>query len=154
MCSRRSVAPAPCGRRGLLIPSGELNPPLKTHSMNQSDPNPAVLGALLAGLLGIGLLVGFAINALICWLITSALKRVPEEHRKISTGQVWLLMIPCFPFIWNFIVFQRVPDSFKSHFDSLGQTDVGDCGRKLGLWYSITSVVCLVPLLAVLGGEL
>ena len=120
--------------------------------MNQSDPNLAGLGAILVAAVAFGLLIGLVINAVICWLISSALQRIPEEHRKITPGQVWLLMIPCFSIVWNFIVFQRVPESFKSHFDSVGRNDVGDCGKQLGLWFSIAVVGSMVPLINYIAG--
>lgn len=120
--------------------------------MNQSDPNPAVFGAIIAGAIAFVLLIGLVINAVICWLISSALQRIPEGHRKISPGQVWLLMIPCFSFVWNFIVFQRVPESFQSHFNSVGRNDLGDCGKQLGLWFSIASVGSMIPVLQYVAG--
>lgn len=65
---------------------------------------------------------------------------------------VWLLMIPCFNLFWNFMVFLKVPDSFKSYFDSIGRADVGDCGRGIGLWFSICSALCLVPVVQYAAG--
>jgi len=110
------------------------------------------IAALVGVVLLFGLFIGLAVNAVVCWIISSALERIPAEHRKISPGQVWLLMIPCFPIIWNFVVFQRVPASFKSHFASVGRGDVGDCGAAVGLWYSIVTVACYIPLLNYIAG--
>ena len=120
--------------------------------MNQTGGEEAiVLGAIIiAGI--VALLVVLAINAVICWLLSGVLKQVPAEHRKMEPGMVWLLMIPCFSLIWNFFVFQRVPDSLKSYFDSIGKTDVGDCCKQLGLLYAIAGACSLVPFLNYLAG--
>ena len=58
-------------------------------------------------------LVTIAIHVLICWLISSALSAVPEEHREMEPGLVWLLLIPCFSIIWNFFVFPKVSRSMN-----------------------------------------
>ncbi len=122
------------------------------------DPNapPDELVGLLIGVYGvailIGLIIGFGILALICWLVSSALKAVPEQYREMSTGQIWLLMIPCFPLIWNFFVYQRVPRSFQNYFNAVGQTQHGDCGAQIGLWYAICSACSIVPCLNYIAG--
>jgi hypothetical protein len=55
---------------------------------------------------------------------------------------VWLLMIPCFSLVWNFFVFQQLADSYKAYFASIGRTDVGDCGKGIGLGYAICAIFC------------
>jgi len=59
-------------------------------------------------------------------------------------------MIPCFSLIWNFFVFTRLPRSLKSHFDAVGRHDVDDCGRGLGLAYSICAACSIIPYLGCL----
>ena len=86
-------------------------------------------------------LIYLAIAIVICWLIYSVQVQVPPEHRKIAPGLIWLLIIPFFNVIWNFFVFLQVPDSLKSYFDAQGRTDVGDCGRTLGLWSAVLIAV-------------
>jgi hypothetical protein len=70
----------------------------------------------------------------------------------MEPGMVWLLMIPCFPLVWNFFVFQRIPESFASYFSAQGRTDVGDCGKQIGLWYAITAVGACIPLVGYIAG--
>ena len=98
----------------------------------------------------LGVLIAF--NAIPCYFISSSLGKVPAAHRKLEPGLVWLLMIPCFPIVWNFFVFLRVPESFKSHFDAQGRTDVGDCGRSIGLAYAICVACSFIPLVNYLTG--
>lgn len=98
--------------------------------------------------IGIGLLISIIVAA----LLYSIQSRVPAEHRKMDPIMVWLLLIPIFNLIWNFFVFQRIPESYKSYFDAQGRTDVGDCGKTIGLWYAICAVATIVPCLNYLAG--
>ncbi len=102
----------------------------------------------LAGVLALGavaiavmVLVGLAIAVAVCWFLMTCFQRVPPAHRKQEPGLVWLLLIPCFNLVWSFFVYPRLADSYKSYFDSIGRSDVGDCGRALGLW------CCILPLI-------
>lgn len=119
--------------------------------MNENEKAMMVFAAIGAFLLAV-LVIGLAINAVVCWLVASSLARIPAEHRKMEPGQVWLLMIPCWGIVWNFFVFQRVPESFQSYFASIGRQDLGDCGKQIGLWYAICGACSFVPFLNYLAG--
>ena len=93
----------------------------------------------------IAMIVSIAINVIICLLIYLPFSAVPIEHRKMQPGLVFLLLIPLFNVFWNFIVFLRIPESFESYFATQGRADLGDCGKKIGLWIAICGVFCFVP---------
>lgn len=65
---------------------------------------------------------------------------------------VFLLLIPCFNIVWNFFVYPKLADSFASYFRAQGRTDVGDCGRGIGMAYCICAVCGVVPYLGLLAG--
>jgi hypothetical protein len=111
-----------------------------------------IAGLSILALGAIVFLVFFAINCLICYLLQQCYKRIPPEFRKQQPGMVWLLLIPCFPLIWNFFVFPPLSKSFKAYFDSVNRTDVGDCQEGIGLAYSICCVVSVIPYLGCLTG--
>ena len=100
----------------------------------QSNGTSAASAAFIL-MFGCGMLVvSVAVAAVIAWLISDALSKVPAEYRQnITPGQIWLLLIPIFGLVWNFFVFQRVPDSFRAYFESTGRPQPGDYGRQLGL---------------------
>ena len=112
---------------------------------------PVIIGVYGVAL-AIGLIIGLGILALVCWLVSTALKAVPEQYREMSTGQVWFLMIPCFNLVWNFFVYQRVPRSFQNYFNAVGQTQHGDCGGQIGLWYAICAACSLIPCVNYIAG--
>ncbi|HJN67803.1 MAG TPA: hypothetical protein QF761_16465 [Pirellulales bacterium] len=101
---------------------------------------------------GTAFVISYVILFVIIIIISGALKEVPSEYRVMEPGQVWLLLIPCFAVIWNFWVFQRVPQSFHNYFASQGRTDLGDCGGQLGLWYAICGIASVVPCLNYIAG--
>jgi hypothetical protein len=100
---------------------------------------------------GIGMIVGAVVGLIVAlwmlWFLSDALQRVPPTHRKMHPGQVWLLLIPLFNLIWMFFVYTRIPQSFKSHFDSAGVTGMGDCGKGLGIATGILSLLGIVPVI-------
>ena len=118
---------------------------------SSSGDEAAAVFALIAILL-VAIVIGFAIAIAFCYVLYMLQSRVPEEHRKISTGQIWLLLIPLFNLFWNFIVYQRIPESYKSYFDSIGDTSVGDCGKSIGLWFSICAACSIVPCVNYIAG--
>lgn len=107
-----------------------------------------------AGALGIclGLAVSLVISAVISLLVYNAQKAIPAEHRKIEPGLIWLLLIPLFNLVWNFFVFMRVPESYRSYFASIGRANVGETEKKLGLGYSICVVCTFIPCLGFFAG--
>lgn len=104
----------------------------------------AMIGFILVFAL-IALAISLAINLAICAVHYVCLKRVPAEYRKMEPWQVWLLMIPIFNFFWNFMVYQRIPESYQAYFAAKGIDGSGDCGKNLGLWYSICVIGAFVP---------
>lgn len=85
-------------------------------------------------------------------LMAAAIKVLPQEHLQITTGKIWLLMIPCFNIAWAFIVVQGISGSFRSYFLSRGQTQYGDCHYQLGLFYCIAICCNFVPYLNFISG--
>lgn len=114
------------------------------------DQAGALQSMLASGFLAVWAVAWLAVAAVICWLLYSALERVPAEHRKQTPGLVWLLLIPCFGAIWSFFVFPRISQSYKSYFASAGRTDTGDSGEAIAWALCVAWVACLVPLLNLL----
>lgn len=103
-------------------------------------------GFLLAVVIGV-LVVYLLLQGLVCYLMAAAIKVLPEEHLQITTGKIWLLLLPCFNIVWAFIVVQGISGSFRSYFLSRGQTQYGDCHNQLGFYYCIALCCNFVPYL-------
>lgn len=117
----------------------------KLQSVLESMP------ALAALAFGFALfLLYMAVKGSICFLIISALRRVPAEHRQLELKQVWLLLVPLFGYGWNFFVYRRVAASFESFFAALGMTSAGRCSAGLALAYCMVELGALIPRIGLL----
>ena len=117
-----------------------------------NNGNDEATAAAILIALGITLAISLAINLLVCWLLYRANEALPAQHRKTESWQAFLLLIPLFNLVWNFILLARVSGGFQSYFASKNDTSVGDCGAAIGLWYSISILVCFVPIVSCFAG--
>jgi Domain of unknown function (DUF4328) len=105
----------------------------------------AAIAAFLIGL-GITLAISLAIYLLVAWLIYRVNEALPAEHRKTESWQAFLLLIPLFNLVWNFIFLARVSAGLQSYFQSRNDTAAGDCGAAIGLWFSICAIGSWIPI--------
>jgi len=89
--------------------------------------------------------VFFAVYIVVAWLIYRANEVLPAEHRKTESWQAFLLLIPLFNLVWNFILLGRVSRGMQSYFQSKNDASAGDCGAAIGLWFSISAICCWIP---------
>jgi hypothetical protein len=86
-----------------------------------------------------------AVAAVLSFLFTMTLFRVPEKHRRMSLGRVWLIMVPFFGVYWLYVTSQSVAKSFQSYFAEVSRDDPakfvprGDFGVKMGKWVAIAA---------------
>ena len=118
----------------------------------QNQPDMDAAAGVAIGIMLVVLVIVIAIMVVIYYLIYAAQSRVPEQYRDISPGQVFLMLIPLFNLVWMFFVFQRVPTSFQKYFAAQGRTDVGDCGKNIGMAYCICVLCSIIPLVGALAG--
>jgi hypothetical protein len=124
----------------------------QAYSSSPSSGDEAAAIIVMLVFLMVILLIVLAISVAICLMLFVIQSRVPVEHQKISPIAIWLILIPLFGLVWNFFVFQRIPESYKSYFDSIGDASVGDCGKSIGLWYAISTACCFVPCVNYIAG--
>ena len=109
---------------------------------------------MLESALGLVLVVVvLALAAFIFFLITlqNALKAVRPENRKMRPGQVWLLLIPLFSLVWQFMVVDRVADSLANEYRSRGITPGEQRpGYSVGLAFCILGICSFIPLIGTL----
>ena len=122
----------------------------------QCNPDAGLLAGAVVGLFGVifccGVVVILALHVLICYLLYNCFNAIPAAYRKQEPGMVWLLLIPLFHLVWNFFVYPKLAESYQAYFAAQGRTDVGDCGRQIGLVYCILAACSLIPYAGVLTG--
>ncbi|MFQ5653876.1 MAG: hypothetical protein ACE5GW_03980 [Planctomycetota bacterium] len=97
-------------------------------------------------------LLFFGAHILICTLLYKCFQAIPPRFRRQEPGLVWLLLIPCFPLVWNFFVHPRLAESYRDYFRAAGSTEFGECGRGVALAYCIVSLCAIIPCVNYIAG--
>jgi hypothetical protein len=107
----------------------------------------ALVGTAVIVLSLVFALITLVLAGCAAYLLSDALKAVPESHQQISPAIPWLLFIPVVNLVVLFLCFIKVPDSLRGYLDSTGNMTQADCGKSLGLWGSVASVIgCFFPI--------
>ena len=73
---------------------------------------------------------------------------VSPENRKLRPGEVWLLLIPLFSLVWQFVLVAKIADSLRAEYQSRGMTPSEERpGYQIGLAMSVCFVASFLPLL-------
>ncbi len=103
---------------------------------------------ILMIILGFGMFVVF-----IFYLLTmSRILELCHPHtRKMNPGEVWMVFIPAFGIVWQFIMIGRVADSLAIEFRNRNlQLDEERPGYSTGLTSQILMICSVVPFLGIL----
>ncbi|HEY2468004.1 MAG TPA: hypothetical protein VGI45_09180 [Terracidiphilus sp.] len=78
--------------------------------------------------------------------ISGVLKKCSPQSRTMQPGMVWLLLIPLFNVVWNFLVVNAIADSLSNEF-RLRNLPVNEQkpGRSLGLAMAICGACGIIP---------
>jgi len=92
------------------------------------------------------IILGIGIIPIIFFLITlqNTLKVVEPQNRKMQPGNVWLLLIPLFGFVWSFVLVSAIADSCKAQ---LEQYDVYYEQRptySIGMGWAVCLVLSMI----------
>jgi len=102
-------------------------------------------GTTMLAVVGVLFALGIALILFILRLIYNAMAGVPEKHRPMTPGQIYLLIIPLFSLYWNFRVFEPM---MKGYVDALNEKKLpvnGDGGVGMAKAFAICNLCCLVP---------
>jgi uncharacterized membrane protein YgcG len=112
----------------------------------QAQPDPQAVAAAVAAMtipIMIGSVIGLLVLIFFILTLSKALSRVSERNREMSPGAVWLMLIPCFGFIWEFVVIIRLASSLKKEFIERGIHSEGESyGQGLGIASVILRIFC------------
>lgn len=106
----------------------------------------SVQGIILVALIMVGSMLS-AVGAVYSFLFTMTLFRVPERHRRMSLGRVWLIMTPLFGVYWLHVTVRALASSFRSYFEDLAHDDPshpvprGDFGLRTGKFMVIAAAL-------------
>jgi hypothetical protein len=84
--------------------------------------------------------------------LQNTLKIISPENRKMSPGSVWLILIPFFGMVWQFIMVRRIADSIGDECVKLNiDTKERAPTYTIGLIYCISSLIFLIPITKTIG---
>ena len=93
-----------------------------------------------------------AITVAVFYLLNlqNLLKEIDPKNREVEPGNVWLMFIPFFNWIYPFILYPKIADSVKAEYASRGLAPQGDFGRSLGITMPILGLCGIIPFLGYL----
>jgi CHAT domain-containing protein len=71
------------------------------------------------------LLVTLAVEILYLLALQKALHRVSPPNRTMKPGMVWLMLVPCVNFVWQFQIATQVPKSLRNELAVLSACETG-----------------------------
>lgn len=111
--------------------------------------NEAIFLTILVAV-GVLLLVMFAVQVFICWLLYDAWNRVPPQCREGEPWHAWLLLIPIVGVVMAFFVHPRIARSYRNLLAAYQMPAEDDCGEKLGFSYAVCGACSVVPYVGLL----
>jgi hypothetical protein len=98
-------------------------------------------------------LIIFLIPAIL-YLITlqNTLKAISRENRTMEPGNVWLMLIPLFSIVWQFIVVNKIASSIRAELNARGVPVDQGPGLSIGLAMCVLCCVSIIPVIGVFFG--
>jgi hypothetical protein len=81
-----------------------------------------------------------------------ALQRCAPENRTMTPGSTWLLLIPLFNLVWDFILVSQMAASLEREFKQRNIPVEPLPGKNVGLAWCILTICCIVPVLGIFSG--
>ncbi len=103
---------------------------------------------LLILFIGVGLLI--IPGVFYCLTLQNALKKVKENNRTINPGEVWLLWVPLFNIVWQFILVSKVASSLHNEFESRNIKEDLEPGKAIGITFCVLGLISIIPIIGFL----
>ena len=87
----------------------------------------------------------FVVSIFFIITLQNTLKAIAPQNRQMPPENVWLLLIPVFNIVWNFIVVARIADSIKAELAMRGTPTDERPTYGIGLACCILSLCGIIP---------
>ncbi len=91
------------------------------------------------------LVIALVITILYLMNLQNTLNQVHPSRRKVSPGNVWLMLIPLFNVVYSFFLYPKISESVKAEYEYRGLQSEGDFGRGIGIAIPITNLASIIP---------
>lgn len=90
---------------------------------------------------------------LFCIMVSKLMKLIAPQNRRMSPGGAWLMLIPLFSLVWQFLMVGHIADSIAAEYRRRGLQLTEDRPvYNIGLWSCILSFSGIIPVIGALGG--
>jgi len=113
--------------------------------MSQLTPDEWYWMSIVTGIFSIPAII---IVVLFLLNLQNLLKAISPENRRMTPGQVWLMFIPLFNIVWQFILVDRIAESIEAEYAMRGLPMERKPTYNLGLAYCILSLLTWFPLVS------
>jgi hypothetical protein len=103
--------------------------------------------AIFLVILLVVLAIAFTIHVLYLLTLSSCLSRIQPRNRDMEPAMVWLMFIPCFNLVWQFIMINRIGGSLRNEWHSRRWRVEPDenFGTTVGISYCILALLANIP---------
>jgi ABC-type Fe3+ transport system permease subunit len=98
------------------------------------------------------IVLGIMIIPVIFFLMTlqKALDRCSFESRTTTPGSVWLLLIPLFNLVWQFIIVTKISESLHNEFTKRNIQEDPQPGKSIGITFCVLAVCSIIPVIGII----
>jgi hypothetical protein len=105
--------------------------------------------AVFLGIMSV--IVAVALIPAIFYILTlqKALQRCSPESRTTSPGSAWMLLIPLYNIIWQFILVSRIAESLHNEFVKRNIEEDPTPGKAIGIAFCILNILGIIPVVGI-----
>lgn len=85
-------------------------------------------------------------------MLQRTLDNCAHENRTMSSGLVWLLLIPMVDLLWHFYVVKNIAESLGREFRQRGLAIEPNPGRDLGYTMGALNIAVIMPIIGIFAG--
>ena len=104
----------------------------------------------LVGIVLVIIAVGLIPGIFFILTLQKALNRCSPESRTTSPGSVWLLLIPLFNIVWQFILVSRISESLHNEFVKRNIEEEPTPGKAIGIAFCILNICGIIPIVGII----
>ena len=97
---------------------------------------------LIVGLITFAILIAVAIAFLMT--LSNTLKAISPANRTTEPSSVWLMLIPIFNIVWQFILYGKMKESVNAEYKSKGVSDTFDATYQIGIISAVGGIVSVL----------
>lgn len=103
---------------------------------------------MLTGVVGLSFCLVFLVVAIFYLLtLSKALAKCSPATRTMQPAMVWLLLIPLFNLIWNFLVVMALAKSLGAEFKARNIPEEALPGQTIGMAMAVCTACSIIPLI-------